>query len=335
MNARAIICDEKQNFSLADVILPEPAPDNVVIRTLYSGISIGTEFALIRNKISWGPYPICTGYMGTGVVEHVGSKASGYKVGQKVYFRDNKDIKLPDGQKVSGVCGVHCSHAVVNPKTTHGLDYLPEGVDAEVGSFFVMPSVGLYGVDMCNPRLDDVVVVYGAGQIGLGVVAWCRMRGCVVVAVDLDQKRLEVAGKLGADYLINASKQDVEAEVKKIAPDGADVVFESTGIPACIDEAVGLCKFLGKFVWQGNYGDAPISMHFIPIHVKRLQMFFPCDDGMQPARRATLKNIATGALRWEETITHRAEAADAADLFDRINKGKANDVLGAVVHWSD
>ena len=64
MEAKALICEEDGNFSCADVTLPEPGPEHVVVRTLYSGVSIGTEFALIHNKLSWGPYPLCPGYQG-------------------------------------------------------------------------------------------------------------------------------------------------------------------------------------------------------------------------------------------------------------------------------
>ena len=335
MNANALICDEEQNFTLSEVILPDPGPCNLVIRTLYSGVSIGTELALIRNKLSWGPYPICTGYMAAGVVEHAGEKAGNFKVGEKVYYRDNRDIKLPSGRAVSAAAGTHCSRAVIEPNNTHGLDHLPDDVPADLASFFVMPAVGLYGVDMANPRLGDVVVVHGAGLIGLGVVAWCRMRGCVVVATDLDPRRLDVARKLGADFLIDVGRQDVAAEIEKIAPGGADVVFESTGVPECIDQAIAFCKEYGKFVWQGNYGSEPISMHFLAPHGRRLQMFFPCDDGFEPARRATLKNIAGGALPWNETVTHRIDPEGAPGMFDRINKGQAADALGVTIHWSD
>ncbi|MBT4503077.1 MAG: theronine dehydrogenase, partial [Gemmatimonadetes bacterium] len=57
MEARALICDENQRFSVEDVVLPDPGVENVVVKTACSGVSIGTEFALIQNKISWGPYP--------------------------------------------------------------------------------------------------------------------------------------------------------------------------------------------------------------------------------------------------------------------------------------
>ena len=337
MQAKALVCDENQNFSYADVTLPDPGQEHLLIRSLYSGVSIGTEFALIRNKIpTWGEYPLCTGYQGVGVVEYAGDKVDAFKAGDKVYYRDNREgMQLSDGREVSAASGVHCSAALVNPGTTHGLELLSDDVPADAASLFVMPAVGLNGVDMANPRMGDVVAVYGAGLVGLGVMAACSHRGCVVVAIDLAQNRLEVAQKLGADYLINGSTQNVVEELQKIAPDGADVVFESTGIPACVDPAIELCRRHGKFILQGHYGTDPLSYQFAPPHGKRLTMFYPCDDGFAPCRRAVLKNMATGVLPWHHTITHRVDAEDSPTLYDAINKDNAKDVVGAVIRWSE
>ncbi|MCZ6677298.1 MAG: zinc-binding alcohol dehydrogenase [Candidatus Poribacteria bacterium] len=335
MHAKGLICDENQNFSYADVILPNPGPGHILVRTLFTGVSIGTEFAIIRNKLSWGAYPLCTGYQGIGSVEAVGEEVRGFRVGDNVYFRDNKaGMQLTDGKQVSTVSGTHCSYALIHPQETHGVALLPEGADAESASLFVMPAVGLNGVDMANPRMGDVVAVYGSGLIGLGVVAACSHRGCVVVAIDLEPNRLDIARRLGADDVINGATQDVLPELKRIAPDGADVVFECTGIPGCIDPAIELCKMHGKFVLQGNYGEKPISYQFLPPHGKRLTTFYPCDDGFAPCRRAVVKNMAMGVLPWHHTITHRVDAKDAPELYDAINKGKAADVVGAVLRWS-
>jgi len=334
MQAKALVCDAQQNFSYTDVSLPEPGPDQILVRTRYSGVSIGTEFALIRNKLSWGPYPLCTGYMGVGVVEYVGPDVSGINIGDKIYYRHNHvKMMLPNGQAVSTVSGVHCSMAITTTGETHGAALLPPGVDEAAASMFVMPAVGLYGVDMANPRMGETVVVYGAGLIGLGVVAACSQRGCVVIAVDIDESRLAVARKLGADYTIDGAQQQVKAELEKIAPGGADVVFEATGLPECLDPAIELCRSYGKFILQGNYGAVPISYHFLPPHMKRLTMFYPCDDGFGPCRRAVLKNMAMGVLPWGETITHRVEAPDAPALYSAINTGQAKDILGAIIYW--
>ena len=61
-------------------------------------------------------------------------------------------------------------------------------------------------------------------------------------------------------------------------------------------------------------------------------MFFPCDDGWQPFRRAVVKNMAMGVLPWEKTITHRVSFTEAPGLYDGINRGE-KDVLGAIIQW--
>jgi len=333
MNARALICDEKQNFSIENVVLNDPEPDQVAIRTCYTGVSIGTEFGLIRGKISCGFYPLCTGYMATGVVETVGTAIDNFKVGDEVYVRGNHSMALADGTPVSCASGAHCSHIVTRPNTTHGAARMIPGAAMDVACMFVMPAVGLYGVDMANPRMGETVVVYGTGLIGLGVLASCVHRGCVVVAVDVNERQLAMARTMGADFVINGQSSDVAEELAKIAPDGADAVFECTGLPECIDPAVALCRRHGSFIWQGHYGKAPVSMNFLRPHGRRLRMFFPCDDGWQPCRRAVVKNMAMDALKWEQCITHRIGFNEAPAMFQRINEGNDKDIVGVVINW--
>jgi len=334
VRATALVCDERQRFSLRDIVLPEPAADQIAVRNLYSGVSIGTEFALIRGTLSWGPYPLCTGYMATGIVEAVGAGVRGFRVGDAVYHRGNRRMAFPDGGAVSSVSGGHCSHAVLSPDGTHGAALLPSGVGFDVSSLYVPPAVGLYGVDMANPRMGETVLVHGVGAVGLGVVAACAHRGCVVIAADIRPRRLEIARSLGAEHIADATT-DLEEQVRRLAPRGADCVFECTGVPALINRTVPLCRTDGVFVWQGNYGAAPVSFDFLPAHGRRLRMFFPCDDGFVPCRRAVLANMARGALRWEETITHRLDAAEAPALFERINAGAEPDAVGVVLRWSE
>ena len=333
MKATALICTEKQEFQLRPVTLPDPAADQIAIRTVYSGVSIGTEFALIRNKISWGPFPLCTGYQGTGIVTAVGSAITNFKPNDKVYFRGNDAMTLDDGSKVSCVAGTHCSHAVLKPNTSHGADHVTHGAGMDVASMFVLPAVGLYGVDMAGPGFGQTVVVHGIGLIGLGVVAACVGRGCVVIAVDINPEQLNKAKAFGADYVINSGEQDLTAEVMKISPGGADVVFEVTGLPKCIDRSVALARRDGSFVWQGNYGTAPVVFDFQAAHARRLKMYFPCDDGLQPCRRAVIKQMGLGVLKWEHAITHRVDFRESASLFSSINQG-SKEITGAVIRWS-
>ena len=334
MKAKALICDKNQCFALADVELPDPSADNIVIRTLYSGVSIGTEFALIRNRISWGPYPICTGYQAVGIIEHVGANTEGFQLGQKVYHRTNLSMRLADGGDVTCANASHCSRLVVNDQNTHDLAALPDNVSEEAASLFVMPAVGLFGVNMAKPGAGHTVVVNGCGLIGLGVVAEVARRGLRVIAVDVNEKRLAMARSFGADHIINPGTADLKETVEQIIPGGLDYVFECTGLPECIDPAISLCKRFGTYVWQGNYGKGLVQFDFSAAHSRRLTMLFPCNDGGPPFRRAVIKNMASGILPWDKVITHRITAEDSPQFYHEINTGKANDVIGAVIAWT-
>ena len=134
------------------------------------------------------------------------------------------------------------------------------------------------------------------------------------------------------DEPISDTDTDVDAALHKIAEDGADVVFESTGIPALIDQAIRLCKQYGTFVWQGNYGADPVSLQFLVPHGKRLTMYFPCDDAQRPCRRAVIKNMAMGALEWQRCITHRVDYTESPAMYKRIDEGDTS-ILGMTVKW--
>ena len=333
MQAKALVCDDKQHFTLANIELANPSPHNLIIRTTCSGVSIGTELALIRNRISWGPYPICTGYQAVGVIEHVGRNIEGFHLGQKVYHRSNLSMKLADGTDLTAANGSHCSHLIVDGNNIHDLAHLPDGVSQHAASLFVMPAVGLFGVNMAKPGAGQTAVVNGCGLIGLGVVAELACRGLEVIAVDINAKRLALAQSFGAEALVNPQHTDMTQKVEEMTPGGVDYVFECTGLPQCIDPTICLCKRFGTFVWQGNYGKDSVSFNFLAAHGRRLTMLFPCNDGGPPLRRAVLKNMARGILLWDQVVTHRIAAQDSPKFYHDLNAGKADHVIGAVICW--
>ena len=336
MNAKALVCTADRQFSLRDVALPAPGNGEIAIRTLRSGVSVGTEFALIRGKISWGPFPLCTGYMGVGIVEKLGPDVEGFAPGDKVYFRGSRNMALPDGTKVSAVSGVHCSHAVSPVGGTHGAAKLPDGIDFDAASLFVLPAVGLHGVDKSEAKSGETVLVHGCGPIGLGVVAMLVQRGCRVVAVDLDGFRLDAALAFGAFAAIRGGDGLAERASKfyPAGADGFDKVFECTGISSLVLPCIRLCRLHGSFIWQGNYGAAPFDFFFLEPHARQLTMRFPCDDGYAPCREAVMRQIASGLLPWGRTVTHRLKAADAPEFFKAVDNGAVKDLLAAVVDWS-
>ena len=335
MKSRALICTDQQQFSLEEFEIPALAPTDLLIRCIYSGVSVGTEFAVFRQKLNYGPFPVCTGYQAVGIVEDIGADVSEFKIGDKVYYRRNFIPMQHGGQPLTVCSGTHASYALM-PETAD-VEVLPSGVDDATGSLFVMPSVGYNAVDMAGVQMGEVVAIHAVGLIGLGALVAARLRGSVTIAIDLNSRRLEMASELGATHVIEAgaiSHQEVKARVQEINPGGADVVFEGSGIPACLDLAFPLARLHGKFVFLGHYGKAPVSFNYLVPHAKQLTAFFPCNDGLAPCRAAVLRNIATGAIPWHKTITHRVDATEAPELYTKINRDEIPELMGAALRWS-
>lgn len=334
LTGQALVAREDGTFALEEVVTAPLSPHRIAIQTTWSGISFGTEFAVLTKKLDWGTFPLVTGYMGAGVVSAVGAEVQGYAVGDRVYYRQNEKLRLTDGQELNCKSGVHCSVAVLDPSGDHGADHIPDNVPDELASMFVLPAVGLTGVNQAEVGVGDRVVVIGVGPIGLGVVAAAAARGADVLAVDVREEALQVAAGLGASWCADAHT-DVAAQVSAaFGPDGVDFVFEATGRWDSIDVGVRLLRQFGCFVWQGNYGEGLISFTFLQAHQRRIRMVFPCDDGYRPARRAVMTALSNGSLDWGLTMTDRLAAAEAPAFYRRILADGVGKVMGASIHWA-
>jgi L-iditol 2-dehydrogenase len=334
MNAEALVCETDQHVELVDVDLPDLGPRDVVVDTQYSGLSNGTERNLIRGDVSWGPFPLCTGYQAVGIVDAVGRDVTELELGDRVYYRENQIECTRDGRRVSPVRGAHCSTAVVDVDDSV-IGQLPDDASTVPASLFALASIALNGVRMADVQPSDDVVVQGVGLVGLGVVAWAAERGATVIAVDPIVERLSVAQSLGATEVISPQGTDVETRVSRNTSGGADVVFEAAGRESLVDAGLALCATDGRFVFMSDYGDADVTFGFRTAHTKELTALFPCGDGGADCRRRALDGIATEDIHWKQVIETVLTPADAPAFYDRLLDGDARVGLGATVRWSD
>ena len=116
MKSRALICTDQQQFTLKEFEIPALAPTDLLVCCIYSGVSVGTEFAVFRQKLNYGPFPVCTGYQAVGTVEDIGADVTEFKIGDKVYYRRNFIPMQQGGQPLTVCSGTHASHALM-PKT--------------------------------------------------------------------------------------------------------------------------------------------------------------------------------------------------------------------------
>jgi 2-desacetyl-2-hydroxyethyl bacteriochlorophyllide A dehydrogenase len=325
MKAEAIIFREPDKPTFGEVDLPDLKPNEMRVRTLISGVSIGTERLLWSNRLRYCQFPAVLGYQAVAVVEEVGGDVPDLQPGDKVLHRRGR----LEGE-VASRSGAHASHAVV--ARDQALPAAP-GLDDAQGSLFVLPCVGFHGVTMAQVRYDELVAVQGLGLVGLGVVAAARLRGATVVAIDVQANRLQAAREMGADVCVNAKEEDPVAAVHRLQDGGADVVFEATGITRCLNAAFGMARRLGRFVFQGNYGDDdPVSFTFHVPHGKQLTTFFPCNDGLLPCRRAVTQLMARGAIDFSPAITHRVSPREAVGVYRALIEN-AVEPIGIVIDW--
>jgi threonine dehydrogenase-like Zn-dependent dehydrogenase len=120
-------------------------------------------------------------------------------------------------------------------------------------------TVGAHAAARGRLTAEDTVAVFGCGGIGLGAIASSAFRGARTIAIDMDDKKLDVARKAGANYVINTAREDLHTKLVDLTNgDGPDVVIEAIGLPVTFRAAVEEVAFTGRVVYIG-YAKEPVS----------------------------------------------------------------------------
>ena len=230
-------------------------PHEVRLRTLYSGISAGTELTAYRNS---NPYfskrwdderrlfleqevslrhPIeGWGYEEVGEVVEVGSAVT----------------RIESGEIVWGTWG-HKSTTVVHENWA-AQRKLPPDIDPMVGIFSRIGAIALNAVLDADVHVGEYVAVFGQGVPGLIASQLARLNGGTVIAVDGIARRLELAKALGAAYVIDFTKQSPAEKIKGLTENrGADVCIEISGSYRALHEAIRSTAYNSKVISSGFY----------------------------------------------------------------------------------
>lgn len=207
------------------------------------------------------------------------------------------------------------------PFADNSTHLIPAGVSDEQMLMLadILPTAYEVGVLNGAVRPADVVVIIGAGPIGLAAILGAKLFSpSHIVAVDLADSRLEAARTFGADVVVNSGREDVAAVVRDLTGGlGADVTMEAVGIPATFEQAVALVRPCGHVANLGVHG-APATLHLEDIWIKDLTITTGLVDTYSTPTLAGL--VASGRLDTSAMITHRF-------TFDRFEE--AYDVFAA------
>jgi 2-desacetyl-2-hydroxyethyl bacteriochlorophyllide A dehydrogenase len=332
MRTEAVVFTAPGTVEVRPVNLPDPKADEVLIRTVYSGVSQGTERWMLLgryNRMSDDvatTYPCYPGYQAAGVVEAVGDAVSDLKPGDRVIAAGTRFV---EGQPVSPGRASHCARLVA-PRQDVAL--LSPDADLAAAALFVMAAVGRHGARLANIQAGERVLVIGQGMIGQMAAQAARMRGARVISTDLVEERVALSAHHSADRAVLVSGDELKALVREEAPDGMDVVVDTTGISRMFDTCLALIRREGRLLLQGYYPD-PIVIDFHRAHLQRVTVVFPCGWDREDDQRLA-DDLSRGRPTVAPLITHRVPYREAPDAY-RLVVEHPEQSLGMVFHWSE
>lgn len=249
MKMRALVYNGPKNIRVEDVEIPEIGATDVLIKLKYCGVC-GTDIHIFSGD--GGAFevtpPLIMGHEYSGIVEKVGPKVSRVKAG---------DLVTVDPNQMCGECYYcknameqFCENVIGIGTTTDGgfAEYqvvcekqvfkFKEGMDALTASMTEPVSCCLHGIDLCNIKLGDEVLVIGGGPIGLIMLQLAKMAGAskIILSEPVTEKR-EMGRKLGADLVVNPLEEDLVAVLKQNCKN-VNVVIECVGNIRTIDTAI-------------------------------------------------------------------------------------------------
>lgn len=274
------------------------------------------------------------GHEAAGEIAAVGPKVTAWKAGDRVtfdstiscgkcHFCTTGDVNLCLDRRVVGVSPAeykqHGAFAEYLALPARILYRLPEGLGFEQAAFVEPLSIAIHAVKRAKVAPRSSAVVVGAGMIGLLVVQALRWAGAEkIIAVDLDEKRLELARQLGATHALKSGAVDVPAEVARLTGGlGADAAFEVVGFTPTVNLAIASLRRGGTVVLVGNLAPTTKDFPLQAVVTRELTLTGTCgSSGEYPL---CLDLLVRGVIRTEPLVSAVAPLREGADWFKRLS----------------
>jgi threonine dehydrogenase-like Zn-dependent dehydrogenase len=341
----AVVCHGPEDYRYEEWRTPEPGPGEVVLKVDTVGICASDLKCFLGAPLFWGTgdkpgycqAPVIPGHEFVGRVAALGEGA-GAKYGLKLgdlavseqivpcwkcrFCQRGQYWMCPNGdvygfrQRAFGAMSqyVRLPADAINFR-------VPENMPAAHAAFIEPLGCSIHAVQRGGIELDDFVVIAGAGPLGLGMVAAARLKNPRVLAVvDLNDHRLEIARKCGADLTLNPSHVDVVDEVLRLTGGyGCDVYIEATGHPAAVRQGLDMIRRLGTFV-EFSVMREPVTVDWTIIgDLKELNVH---GSHLSPyCYPIAIDMLAKGLLPMDEIITHRLPLASFEQGIELVHRG--------------
>lgn len=333
-------------MEIQEVSVPVPKDDEVLIKVEYVGIC-GSDV----HGFESGPFippsdpnqKIGLGHECAGTVADIGVKVTKFKVGDRV----NIEPGVPCGKCRFCLEGKYNICPSVDFMATQpnyrgaltnylchpeNLTYkIPDNMSIMEGALVEPAAVGMHAAIQADVKPGKKIVILGAGCIGLMTLQACKVMGATeIIMVDIIEKRLEMARKLGAMEIINPKTTDTVARVKEVLGDwGADIVFETAGAQATAKQTPLLVMRGGKIMIVGTIpGETPIDFLKINREVSIQTVFRYANNYPM-----TIEAISSGQFNVKSMVTNIYDYEDVQKAFEESVNCK-QDIIKSVIKIS-
>lgn len=317
LTPKAALLKSAGEIVFIDVDRPKPRGYEALIEVKVCGIC-GSDLHAYRNLHPDIKLPIILGHEFSGDIVEVGEHVKGFRVGDRVcveplitcgecFFCKRGEYNRCFRLRVLGCQsdGAFTKYVAIDERWIHRLNSL----SYEEGAMVEPLAVAIHAVERGGVKMGDEVAVLGAGAIGLLTLQVAKAVGASkVIATDLVDWRLKVAEELGADVVLNPSRDDVVKEALSITKGGVDVAFEAVGSQAVLQTALKIVKKGGVVAVIGVYEKPDVQLQIMDVVNKELTIkgtLVYCWDyekaiDLIKAGRVNVKRLITHILPLEE-----------------------------------
>lgn len=315
---------------LQQVDMPKPAAGQVLVRSLACGIC-GSDIHIARHTSEVFDF-----YRKLGVMPESMDDSTGVMLGHEfcaeiVEYGEGTQQGLPVGARVTSVPilmsqngagvgvtpGIHGAYSEYFLLDEALLIPVPENVPSEAAALTEPLAVGLHSVNRSDIEAHEAALVVGCGPIGLAVISALKQRGVTnILAVDLQEDKLEMAKEFGATRVINPTKEDDVAVGSEYASDSRLVIFECVGKHTMIDDFIRRAPAGARIIVTGIH-TTPTEINYAYATVKELDLRF--SYYYQPDEfKQCLDAIAEGNVPWQKMLSAKVGMDGVESAFEQL-----------------
>lgn len=328
---KALVLDKYNELNYRDFPKPEFSPNEVLIRVRACGIC-GSDVHGMDGSTGRRQPPLIMGHEASGEIAELGSEVINWKIGDRVtfdstiyplddWFTRKGHYNLSDNRKVLGVSPLeykkHGAFAEFVSVPAHILYKIPDMVSFEQAAMVEPVAVAAHAVHVSKIQVGSSAVVVGVGMIGAFLVKLVQIAGASpIIAVDLDENKLELAKAFGADYTFKSSDIDLQKKISDCTKNrGADFGFEAVGISETVNICVNSLRKGGTAVLVGNL-KPEVTIPLQKIVTTELSLLGSC--AINGEYEMVLDLLASGKIDVDKMISAVAPLSEGADWFKRL-----------------